>query len=87
MDEQLAKQITRQLRILNLWISIFGTLFLISLIVIGVLIFKLVTFTNNTADKITDIQNKTTDNLNVQKKLCDSKNVGALLERETGSCD
>ena len=87
MDDLLVKQLTRQLKLLNFWITLFGTLFLISLIVIGVLIFKLVTFTNRTADKISDLQDKTSQTLNVQKKLCDTKSVGSLLQKETNACD
>ncbi len=87
MDETLVRQLTRQLKILNLWITFFGTLFLISLIIIGILIFKLVSFTQHTADKITDLQQKTTQTLNVQKKLCDTKSVGSLLQREAHVCN
>lgn len=79
MDEILVKQLTRQLKLLNFWITLFGTLFLISLIIIGVMIFKLVTFTQSTARKVDNLQNKVTNNLNVKDKACDNKTIGSLI--------
>ncbi len=86
MDELLLKQLTKQLKLLNFWITLFGTLFLIGFIILGVLVYKIVTFTQNTSAKFDRLQQKTEQTLNVQKKLCDSKNVGSLLQRQSGVC-
>jgi predicted PurR-regulated permease PerM len=69
MDELLVKQLTRQLKLLNFWITVFGTLFLISLIIIGFLLYKVVNFTQNTADRVNNIQDKVTPNLNIKDRL------------------
>ena len=87
MDEQLIRQLTRQLKLLNFWITFFGVLFLVAFIIIGVLIYKVVTFTQDTADKINDLQTKTQQTLDVQKKICDSDTISSLLNKKTGVCD
>jgi hypothetical protein len=56
MDEILLKQLVRQLKILNLWIAIGGTLLLISFLVCIFLLFKMVTFMQDTSDRLTSIQ-------------------------------
>ena len=72
MDELTAKQLVRQLKIINFWITFFGVTFLIAFAVLGVLIFKVVTFVRSTEQKITDFQTKTSQTLNVKDDLCKS---------------
>jgi hypothetical protein len=86
MDEALLRQLIRQLRILNIWITIVGTLILASIIICIYLLFKVVTFVHDTSQKITNIQDKTTQSLNVQKQLCSSKTIGSLLENRSSIC-
>ncbi|MDB5181546.1 MAG: hypothetical protein JWP13_309 [Candidatus Saccharibacteria bacterium] len=86
MDEILLRQLVRQLRLLNIWISIVGSLILISLIVCIVLIFKVVTFVQDTSDKISNLQQKTENSLNVRNQLCDSKSIASLLEDRSSLC-
>lgn len=87
MDELVVKQLTRQLKVLNLWLSIFGTIIVVALVVIGVLIYKIVSFAHHTADQVNDIRSKTSQTLNAQKKLCDSDNLNKLLDKKTSICD
>ena len=86
MDQDLAKQLIRQLKILNLWITIFGTLLLITMIILGVLLFKVVTYAQQTSQKISDIQQKTSQTLDIERQLCDTKTPNSLLQR-TNICD
>ncbi|MDL2363605.1 MAG: hypothetical protein QFB86_04465 [Patescibacteria group bacterium] len=86
MEDLLVKQLTRQLKLLNFWITLFGTLFLVGFIILGVLVYKLVTFTHDTTAKFDALQQKTEQTINVQKQLCDSKNVGSLLHKQTSIC-
>jgi uncharacterized membrane protein len=74
MDEHLAKQLTRQLKILNRWLMAMTIMFVLALIVIGILLFKIVTFVNDTQDRIEDIQQKTNSALDVKGRLCDGDN-------------
>ena len=87
MDEVLIRQLTRQLKLLNFWITLFGTLVLITLLIIGFFIFKLVSFTHHTADKVDNLQNKVTQSLNVKQKVCDTKTVGGFLDKQTKACN
>lgn len=72
MDELTAKQLVRQLKIINFWITFFGVSFLIAFAILGILIFKAVTFMRSTEQKITDFQFKTSQTLNVKDDLCKS---------------
>lgn len=86
MDENVAKQLIRQLKIMNLWISIFGTLILAMLLVLGYLVFKVVTFVHDTNDKIETISIQTKESLDFKSKLCKSDSVGDLLMSRTEIC-
>ena len=70
MDEQVARQLTRQLKIINFWITFFGMIIVVTLLVLGFFIFKMVLFARSTEEKITKIQTQTTQTLNVKDDLC-----------------
>lgn len=70
MDEQLQRQLVRQLKIMNFWITFFGTIILVSLLIMGFLVFKIVTFVRSTEQKVTQFQTKTSETLNVKDDLC-----------------
>ncbi len=86
MDDILLKQLVRQLRIMNIWISIFGSLILVSLIVLGILVFKVVSFVNDTNKKIETITTQTKQSLDVKAKVCDTDTVGGFLQDKTSVC-
>ena len=85
-DEQtelLRKQV-RQLKILNIWISIFGSIVLIVLGVMVVLIVQIVGFVNDTNQRIDTLR----QNLDVQSRACESDNsFGSWLRESTGVCE
>jgi hypothetical protein len=87
MDDILLKQLVRQLRIMNIWISIFGSLILITLVVLGVLVFKVVSFVNDTNQKIENITTQTQQNLDFKSKVCNSDSLGSLLQSKTEVCE
>lgn len=70
MNEQLTRQLVRQLKIINFWITLFGSIIVISLLVLGYLVFKVVTFVRNTEQRVSDLQQKTSQTLNVKDDLC-----------------
>lgn len=86
MDELLLKQLVRQLRIMNIWISIFGTLILITLVVLGVLVWKVVSFVNETNTKIDNITSQTKESLDFKQRFCTSDGVGGFLRDRTEVC-
>lgn len=69
-DEQLQKQLIKQLKIINFWITFFGTIVVVSLLIVGVLLFKMISFVRSTEQKITDFQTKTSQTLNVKDDIC-----------------
>ncbi len=73
MDEQVARQLTRQLKIINFWITFFGTIIVVTLLILGFFIFKMVMFVRSTEEKITKIQTQTSQTLNVKNDICNNK--------------
>ncbi len=86
MEEVLLRQLVRQLKIVNFWITLFGTLFLVTLIILGVLIFKMLAFVHSTEQKLSDIQTKTSQALDVQKQVCSTSALSKLLDKTSDFC-
>lgn len=40
IDDKLASELTRQLKIINFWISLFGSIIVITLLILGFLVLK-----------------------------------------------
>ncbi len=72
MDEKVARQLVHQMKIMNFWITFFGSIIVILMLVIGFFTYKTVVFVRTTQQKITDIQTKTTQTLNVKDDICNS---------------
>lgn len=70
MDDATARQLVRQLKIMNFWVTLFGSMIVLTLVVLGFFIFKIVTFVHSTEQKVSDLQRKTTQTLNVKDDLC-----------------
>jgi hypothetical protein len=79
MDDLLQKQLLRQLKLLNFWITFFGVLFLVSMAILGILLFKVFTYVHHTTDQITNLQQKTEQSLNVKSQICGSSSVSKYL--------
>lgn len=86
MDEVLLKQLVRQMRILNIWVSVFGTLFLAALLIAVFLLFKLVTFVHSTQQSLESLQQKTSQTLDVQKNICKSSGISSLVDKASNYC-
>lgn len=87
MNEQLLKQLVRQMKIMNFWITLFGSLFLVAILVAGFLLWQLVTFINETNRKIDTIKTQTSDSLNVKKQACEGSNdFSKWLQHSTEAC-
>jgi hypothetical protein len=87
MNDVLLAQLIRQLKIINFWISVFGTLILAVLLVLGYLVFKVVTFVDNTNKKIDSISQQTKESLDFKAKLCSTNSVGGFLADKTKVCN
>lgn len=86
MDEVLLKQLIRQLKIMNFWISVYGALILVVLAVMGYMVYRMVTFVNDTNKKIDNITTQTKESLDFKSKVCNSDSIGELLANRTDIC-
>jgi hypothetical protein len=87
MDENLARQLERQLKIVNRWLKLLGLLFLIWFVVLGVLVFKVASYARTANSKINSLEQKATAGVNAQQKLCSSSTIRSYLQDDTGVCD
>ena len=86
MDELVIRQLTRQLKIMNFWITVFGSMILAVLLILGILLFKVVSFVNDTNKKIESISQQTRESLDFKSKFCNSDSVGGFLADKTNVC-
>ncbi len=84
-NEVLLKQLVRQVKILNFWVSLFGVLFLATLAITGFLMFEAVSYIRTSTQKITDFQTKTSQTLDVQNQACNNNSLKAYLQK-AGYC-
>lgn len=88
MDEKLQRQIIRQLKILNIWITIFGILILLAIGAIGFMLFQVITFAQSTAQQLNQFQQGTSEQFNVEKQVCGSEGqLSQYLRSQTNVCD
>lgn len=87
MNEELERKILRQLKLLNIWVSIFGTLLLVTLGIIGFLMFQAAMFVKDAGDKVTNFQQTTTEKLDVKAQVCGGNDGFADFVRRAGGCD
>lgn len=86
MDKEVEKQLVKQLKILNFWITTFGVLMLLALGAIGFFLYQTVMFVKTTGDKITSIQQTTVEKLDVKKQVCSGTDSFSQFVKSTGSC-
>ena len=80
------EQLLKQLKILNFWITSFGILFLLSLGIIGFFAYQAAMYVKNASDKVTNIQEQTTQTLDVKSQLCGNNDQVSDLLRSSGYC-
>ena len=87
MNEQLEKQLIRQLKILNFWITTFGVLLLSTLVIIGFFLFQAVSFVRSTNDSIQQFKQTTTEKLDVKASICGGTDSFSSIVRQAGACN
>lgn len=87
MNEDLLKQIARQLKFIKFWLTFFGTLIVLSLLILGFFIFKLITFTNDTARDLNNLQQQAKQSVDFKQKVCSDKVSGLLSDAKSNFCD
>lgn len=87
MDEKLQKQLVRQLKIINFWISFYGIIMIAIMGFLLYMIIQMVTFVQDTNRRIDALKNNVTDSVNVQKQACENTGpLGDLLKSKTDLC-
>jgi len=86
-EQLLLKQLTRQLKLLNIWITIFGTIILIALIALAILVYQAISFTRSVSEKVDTTQQSIRDNLNVRDRVCSGQADDSLLNRYSNICE
>lgn len=86
MDDSIGRQLVRQLRIINFWITFFGVIFVVALVLFGVVIYKTYTYAHHAEQQISAIQTQASSALNFQKQVCDNSELKLLLNRAGNYC-
>lgn len=86
MDEVLLRQLTRQLKLLNFWITSVGVLLFAAIAVCIFMLIKVLTFVNHTESQISNLQNKTEQSLNIKQKVCGNSSIANYLQGKTDAC-
>lgn len=71
--QKVLKQLVRQLKIMNFWITFFGSLAIVAVLFTGFLLMKVVTAIQSTEQRITSIQQNAQQQLTVKDDICQSE--------------
>ena len=83
MSDEVALQLVKQLKRLNRWVTFFGSLTLVTLFIIGFVLFKIVTFVQSVGDKVGNAGSS----LNVQQQAFKGDGSFANFLRKNNMCD
>ena len=79
MNDEVALQLVKQLKRLNRWVTMFGILTLVTLGIIGFVLFQIVTFVKSGVDKVSNFGSS----LNVKERASDVGNaVGDFFKKD-----
>lgn len=84
-NEVLLKQLVRQMKLLNFWVTFFGVLFIAALAVAGFMLYKMVTFVHQTEQRLESIQTKTSQTLDVQNQVCGDATLKTFLSHASSN--
>lgn len=62
-------------------------LFVLSLLVAGVVIYKVVTFAQDAASKVDNLQKQASQTLNVKQQICNSESISTIIKKQSGYCN
>ena len=88
MDEKVARQLVRQLKIINFWISFYGIIMIAILGFLLYMIIQMATFVQDTNKRIEEMRTSAADSLNVQKQSCEGNGaISDWLKKNTEICN
>jgi hypothetical protein len=83
IDEKLLKKINRSLRTIKVMLGLFLLTILALLATLGFIAYKVATFTHDVNEKVTNIQNSTTQQLDIKAQLC-ADNTSTIAKQLCG---
>lgn len=83
MNDDLARQLIRQLKLLNFWITLFGVTMLVGFAVIGFLLWQVISFAQSTAQRVEE----TRQQFDVQQQVCEGDSQFSRFLRSAGACE
>lgn len=86
MNEQVQKQLLRQLKLLNFWITFFGTLGVIAIIALAFVVFQLVAFIGETNAKLEGVKQEISQSTDIKKQVCGEESSLRRFLEASGVC-
>ncbi len=87
IDELLQKKLLRQMRLLNIWMSFFGTLIIVAVVAGGIVLYQIWSFTQMAAQKIDGVTNAV-KSVDVKDSVCTGDNaLSKYLQQKTEACN
>lgn len=84
MSDEIARQLVKQLKRLNFWVTIFGTVFLVTLVIIGIVLFKIVMFVQEVNTKVQSAGSS----LDVKRQVCEGTgDFSNFIRKSTKACE
>ena len=81
VDDKFLRKIHRSLRAIKIMLGFFFLTTLALVAVLGFIAYKVATFTHDVNTKITNIENTTSQNLDVKQQLCDGASRNAVTNQ------
>lgn len=84
MSDEIARQLVKHLKRLNFWVTIFGTVFLVTLVIIGIVLFKIVMFVQEVNTKVQSAGSS----LDVKRQVCEGTgSFSNFIRKSTKACE
>lgn len=88
MDEALVRKLSRQVRVLNFFLTFFSLIFLTVLAVTGFIAYQALQEVRDAKQTLNSLQRDASANLDVKNNLCDATGtLGTLLRQQSDVCD
>lgn len=88
MDDKLIKKLSRQVRVLNVFLVIFSLIFLIVLAVTGFVAYRAMQEVQDARATLDSLQRDARDNLTIRDDLCETTGtLNTLLRQQSDLCE
>lgn len=87
MNEQLLKQLVRQVKIMNFWITLFGVIMVASIITLAFLIFQVVQVIQKTNTQLSNVKTEISQSMDIKAKVCEGDSGLTQFLHSSGACN